>query len=173
MNWRKYKKWHFGCPNKNSEGTLISSTSPKSDRIGWFQVHFEKVYTLAPPGALFHNVNKAFFVYYVGIFRRRVLFASWEEPVVFRNMLQFLRIFVSVVSCKTWMYVIWGEMLFCGSWAAWYCVCPEIFLCFSCKISMYVFSGKCYCVVPEQKDIVYVLRFFVFFLKNFNVFIEM
>ena len=27
------KKWHFRCPNKNSETTFISPTSPKNDGI--------------------------------------------------------------------------------------------------------------------------------------------
>ena len=27
------KKWHFECPNKNSESTFISQTSPKNDGI--------------------------------------------------------------------------------------------------------------------------------------------
>ena len=29
------KKWHFGCPNKNSETTFISPTSPKIDGIAF------------------------------------------------------------------------------------------------------------------------------------------
>ena len=29
------KKWHFGCPNKNSETTFISPTSPKNDGIAF------------------------------------------------------------------------------------------------------------------------------------------
>ena len=29
------KKWHFGCPNQNSENTFISSTSPKNDGIAF------------------------------------------------------------------------------------------------------------------------------------------
>ena len=38
--WQKWPssgalKWHFGCPNKNSETTFISPTSPKIDGIAF------------------------------------------------------------------------------------------------------------------------------------------
>ena len=51
------EKWHLGCPNKNSETTFISPTSPKNDGITYgfkrlpllvgFKAHF-----LASPDAL-------------------------------------------------------------------------------------------------------------------------